>query len=81
MKKKKDFWMVPEPLVQQFKKKRWGSGDENDPKETRVCRDAQNVCAVTKVGIVLKEKPFPFECYSQGKKGFEQMLQCMLSFT
>ena len=23
--------MVPEPLVQQFNKKRWGSGDENDP--------------------------------------------------
>ena len=22
--------MVPEPLVQQFKKKRWGSGDENE---------------------------------------------------
>ena len=22
--------MVPEPLVQQFEKKRWGSGDEND---------------------------------------------------
>ena len=28
--KKRYFWMVPEPLVQQFKKKRWGSGDEND---------------------------------------------------
>ena len=27
--KKRYFWMVPEPLVQKFKKKRWGSGDEN----------------------------------------------------
>ena len=27
--KERYFWMVPEPLVQQFLKKSWGSGDEN----------------------------------------------------
>ena len=27
--KKRYFWMVPVTLVQQFKKKSWGSGDEN----------------------------------------------------
>ena len=39
MKKKRYFWMVPEPLVQQFKKKSWGSGEENDSTQKTAARE------------------------------------------